>query len=193
MRPVLRGAALGLVLGAAWGAAARGWMRLVSTEPEFSWEGTLMIIGLAAFLGLLVGAVTSALRHGRSGWWRVAVLPGLLLFMSPGMVMLPGCVVGGLAAARRTPRGWLVAVGAAAVVPVVMTFTAASGDPVRVRLWLLVGMTALTLVLAWGWRDLFARAPGRASAARPDGRAALAEEDPGQLTASRASTTPSPK
>ncbi len=194
VRGLLRGAALGLALGAAWGAAARGWMRLVSTEPEFSWEGTLAIVGFATLLGLLVGLVTIALRQGRSGWWRLAVVPGLILFLSPGIVMLPGCVIGGIAAARRTRRGWLVAAGGAAVVPLVMSLAAASSDPLSVRLWLLAGMTLLTLAIAWGWRDLFTTAPGRANAARPDGRAAFAEgADPAQLTASSASTTPSPK
>ena len=174
VRAILRGALAGLVLGAAWGVAARVWMRLVSTTPEFSWEGTLGIIGLAAWLGALVGLATTALRQGRSGWWRMAVVPGLVLFLSPGMVLLPGAVVGGIAAARRTRRGWLVAVGAAAAVPAVFLLTAAAGDPVRVRLWLLVGMPALTLALARGSRELFMTRARRANAARPVGRAAFA-------------------
>ncbi len=193
MGAVLRGSAAGLAFGLTWGVAARVWMRLVSTEPEFTWAGTLAIVGLAALLGTLVGLVTAALRQGRSGWWRLAVVPGLILFLSPGMVLLPGAVVGGVAMARRSRRGRVVAVCGAALVPAVFAFTAAAHDPLRVRLWLLVGMPALILAVAWWWRDLFTTSAGRANAARPAGRAAFAEYASGQLTASRASTTPSPK
>ncbi len=72
MRVLLRGAALGFALGATWGVLARVWMRLISTEPEFSWVGTLSIVGLAAVLGAGVGVgrmprdVRAARRGGPS-------------------------------------------------------------------------------------------------------------------------------
>jgi xanthosine utilization system XapX-like protein len=167
MPTILRGAALGLALGTAWGVAARVWMRLVSDQPEFSWAGTLGILGLAALLGGLVGGVTTALRNGRSGWWRLAVLPGLLLFMSPGMVLLPGCVLGGIAAARRSMRGWLVALLAAVATPVVFVLALAEEQPPAIVFWGFVGMPVLTLAIAWWWRDLFTTARMRARSARP--------------------------
>ena len=102
---LLRGAALGLALGAAWGVLARVWMRLITTDPAFSWSGTLLIVGLAALLGAGVGLVDAALRAGRSRWWRLAVVPGLLLLLGPGILLAPSFVVGGLAwpGARTEP------------------------------------------------------------------------------------------
>jgi hypothetical protein len=107
---LLRGAALGLALGAAWGVLARVWMRLISTEPEFGWSGTLFIVALAALLGVGVGLVDAALRAGRSRWWRLAVVPGLLLLVGPGTLLAPSFLVGGLA--WRPHRWWLRVLGA---------------------------------------------------------------------------------
>jgi hypothetical protein len=88
-------AALGLVLGAAWGVAARIWMRLISTDPEFSWSGTLAIIAFSAVLGCGVGVVHAARRSGRRAWWMLAIVPGLVLFLSPGMLLAPAFLLGG--------------------------------------------------------------------------------------------------
>ena len=93
---LLRAAALGAAGGAAWGVAARAWMRLVSTSHEFSWAGTLAIIGLATVLGTGVGLASAARRHrGWRRWLRLAVVPGLLLFAGTGAA----------AAARLRARG----------------------------------------------------------------------------------------
>ncbi len=80
----------GVALGLAWGVAARGFMRLITTSPEFSWEGTLSIVLSAGVIGGLVALVRLARRSGRSRWWRLLGLPFLLLFLSPGMLLLPG-------------------------------------------------------------------------------------------------------
>jgi hypothetical protein len=37
---IARSAALGAALVFAWGVADRIWMRLISTDPQFSWSGT---------------------------------------------------------------------------------------------------------------------------------------------------------
>jgi hypothetical protein len=108
-----RAVALGLGLGAAWGVGARIWMRLITTQPEFSWSGTLVIIGFSALLGLGVGVVHAARRTGRSIWWTLAVVPGLILFMSPGMLLAPSFLLGGLAWGARGRA--LRAVGVVAV------------------------------------------------------------------------------
>jgi hypothetical protein len=100
-RTMPRAALLGLGLGALWGIAARVFMRLVSTEPSFSWSGTLGIIGLAAVFGVGVAMAAQARADGRSRWWWLVLLPGLLIFAGQGMPFLPGFLVGGLLLLRR--------------------------------------------------------------------------------------------
>ena len=75
MRAALRYAGLGIALGAGWGVLARIWMRQVSTIHNFSWTGTLFIVGLAALAGASLGLVHAARRRGGSRWWRLAALP----------------------------------------------------------------------------------------------------------------------
>src|SRR3954453_23581034 len=107
-----RAAALGAVTGAAWGVLARIWMRLISGNPEFSWTGTLLIIGFAAMLGGGLGLAARARLAGRSRWWTLAVVPGFVLCLSSGMVLSPSFLVGSLAYAQlgRILRvvGWAV-------------------------------------------------------------------------------------
>ena len=144
MTRLARGAALGFALGAAWGLLARAWMRLITTDPEFSWSGTLMIIGLSAVLGLGVGVVDAARRTGRTSFWTLAVVPGLLLFMSPGMLLAPSFLLGGLAwgARGRAARvvGLLAVAGSVGV-----GIWAGLGD---ITVTYVVGYVALALALA---------------------------------------------
>jgi hypothetical protein len=88
-----------------WTALARLFMRWVSTEPGFSWAGTLGIGAAALITFVLTGFVGAALGRGWSGWWRLAAIPGLLIFAGPGAVLLPAAV--GAAVAVRVRRGWL--------------------------------------------------------------------------------------
>lgn len=152
---LLRGAAPGLALGAVWGVLARTWMRLISTDPEFSWSGTLIIIALAALLGAGVGLVDAALRAGRSRWWRLAVVPGLLLFLGPGILLAPSFLVGGLA--WRPHRTWLRVLGAVMLVGSVAGATwLAAADPEGAQsvtagavVVFTTGFAVLVLGLAW--------------------------------------------
>jgi len=57
---VLGGAGLGFV----WGIAARLWMRLISTNPEFSIAGTTAILVIATVFGAFVGFAFAARRRG---------------------------------------------------------------------------------------------------------------------------------
>ena len=102
----IRYASAGFLLGVAWGVAARVWMRLISTAPEFSWAGTLSIIGAAAIIGTALGIVHAARRRGGSGWWRLLALLVPVIFASPGIVFLPAVVIGGwgLRRGRGKPR-----------------------------------------------------------------------------------------
>lgn len=152
---LVRGSTLGLALGAGWGVVARVWMRLISTDPVFSWSGTLIIVGLAALLGACVGLVNAALRAGRSGWWRLAVLPGLVLLLGPGMLLAPSFLVGGLA--WRPHAWWLRTVGALVLVGSVagstwlVTSDPEPGQPVTAAdvMVFLTGFAVLAFALAW--------------------------------------------
>ncbi len=115
-RPSLvAGLALGALAGIAWGAIARVFMRLISTEPSFSWAGTLGIVGLGVVFFGLVGLVAAARSQGRRRRWRLVALPGLILFAGQGLVFLPGAVLvaAGLAARAAWQRAALLVTGLA--------------------------------------------------------------------------------
>lgn len=175
-RALVRAAAAGLAAGAVWGVAARVWMRLITTEaPGFSWAGSAFIVGLAAAFGLAVGVAAQARREGRSRWWLLAALPGLLLFAGPGMLFLPAFVIGGIAlrvalgddgglAGPWSPRRVLALLAAAVAVcavPVLawradrLNEVTMLSAPNHVQLGELLGMPVLCLWLAWHGRSLW--------------------------------------
>lgn len=123
---LLLGAGRGAVLGLAWGLSARIWMRAITDAPGFSWTGTLMILGLATWLGLGSGLLAAARRGGRKPWWALLGAPGLLLFAGPGMVMLPAALFGGLAFSARA-HAWRL-VGWLAIATPATLIVALSGD-----------------------------------------------------------------
>jgi hypothetical protein len=149
---LLSGLATGAVLGAGWGVLARVFMRLISTTPEFSWGGTMLIVGLSALLGAGIGVVAGARAAGRTRWWRLAPVPRLILFASPGIVLLPGAV--GVALAASVRRAWqrvLLSLGGLAVTflpalsaedggPVTLTPTMSAGLAVVVVATVLLGL-----------------------------------------------------
>ena len=97
--------AIGLFGGMALGIIARAWMRLISDDPEFSWSGTIFIVGGFTVFGLTQSVVAVARQRMRRRWTltiaRVIGTIGLLpLFIGAGAVMLPTVVAGGLARAR---------------------------------------------------------------------------------------------
>jgi hypothetical protein len=105
---VLSTIALGTLGGCVLGIVARGWMRLISTDPEFSWSGTVFIVtGFTIFgFGQSIVAVTRSRSDRRSTLTvirAIGLATMLPLFTAAGAVMLPTVVGGGLAAARS---GW---------------------------------------------------------------------------------------
>ncbi|GAA4349317.1 hypothetical protein GCM10023145_10760 [Angustibacter luteus] len=138
-----------MVLGAGWGVAARVWMRYISTEPEFSWTGTLLIVGVAGLAGTSL-AVVDVLRRRSARIWRVLLaLPALLMFASPGMLMLPPALLGGFALGRRGPRWLRLVVGAVAAVAAL--WPAIALDLQDDGLAALPGYLLLCAGLAAGW------------------------------------------
>ncbi|MFE7227174.1 hypothetical protein ACFU7D_20430 [Nocardioides sp. NPDC057577] len=110
--------------GFGWAVAARLFMRFFSDDPSFTLQGTGMIVGLVLLEFIGLGAVRDARRSGRTRWWRLAPVPGLLLYFSLGMVFVP-CVVAGLVVGRcrRAPvigLVTLVGVAGSIAVPVVL-------------------------------------------------------------------------
>jgi hypothetical protein len=102
------------LLGAALGAVARGWMRLISTDPEFSWSGTVFIVMAFTIAGLGHGIAWAARRSAhRRPWSTVGRTFGAVLtmplFIGAGGIMLP-TVVG--AALCRWRSDWPVAMRA---------------------------------------------------------------------------------
>jgi hypothetical protein len=128
-RDLVRSMVLGLALGAGYAACLRAWMRLVSTDPEFSWAGTGYILGVFAVLGAMAGLVTAGRRRG----WRRRLIgaraAGIVLslgcFVAAGSFMLPTIVPAALGWARsdwpRAARAALLAFGGVAAVFVVLT------------------------------------------------------------------------
>lgn len=95
----------GLLIGIAWGVAMRLWMRFITTTPEFSWSGTLFIIGASAIVGTLLGFARLRRWKGGVGWWRFSAV-SLLLLGAGGAVMWPSVILGAIAYGRRRTR-WL--------------------------------------------------------------------------------------
>ena len=167
---MLRAAACGLGLGAGWGVLARVWMRMISTEPEFSWSGTLLILGFAAVAGLGLGLLHGARAGQRSRWWRLTVLVALpIVTLGQGAVFTPAFWLGGFALADRGPRVVRVALGLVATGPVWLL--RATTDPVERALvpapTFVVGMLVLTAGVAWGGSQVFRRWPRRSAVAHP--------------------------
>lgn len=98
--------AVGLVGGCALGIVARGWMRLIAEDPDFSWNGTIFIVLGFTFFGVTQSAAALARRRNGKRWTMklaravggVGMLP---LFVAAGALMLPTVVGAGLAVARR--------------------------------------------------------------------------------------------
>src|SRR5919108_184836 len=106
---VLAGAALGL----AWGVAARIWMRLIATHPEFTLGGTAFILAVGAQMGAFAGLAYAARRRGWRGWRHyvpraVAVASILFMGVGPGVAMVAIVLAAALVVSRRggRPPGW---------------------------------------------------------------------------------------
>jgi hypothetical protein len=148
----LRPAAAGLGLGVCWGIVARVWMRLISTDPEFSWAGTGMILAVTGVSGLVLGILSGVRRAGRSRWWRVLAVLCLPVFGGPGFVFLPAFVLGGLLYVNRR---WARIAGLAGIgLAELALWFVDRGQPINP--WLHYGgFLILSLTLAAGAAELY--------------------------------------
>lgn len=173
MGSLLRHLAVGLGLGVLTGVVARGFMALLTADPQVSWAGTGFIIGVFAVAGLALGAVHAFRQRGRSRWWTLLALPSVVVFLGPGLLLLPGVLGLALVASRRS---WLRVLGVLALVgylALIAVETAGSEEPVTLRtvagLVVMTGCCGAMAVAArtalTGWAPRERRVPAR----RPEG------------------------
>jgi hypothetical protein len=124
---------VGAAAGAALGVIARGWMRWISVDPEFTWAGTIGIV--AAFTLFAAGQATAALARTGSARPGVvaasrcaAAMLSLGLFGAAGAVMFPTVLFGSLAVWRTGANRWLRVAGAALAMPMVALAILAIAD-----------------------------------------------------------------
>jgi hypothetical protein len=91
--------------GAVIGIVARGWMRLITDEPEFSWNGTIFIVGAFTVAATGHGLAWAARRaHLRRRWTSpariVAAVLTLPIFVGAGVMMMPTVLCASLARHR---------------------------------------------------------------------------------------------
>lgn len=158
---------IGLVVGVILGAVARGWMRLISDDPEFSWDGTLFIIGSFTVWGFAQGFVIGVRRITSRRWVvslvRAFGIVGMMpLFFGAGAIMAPTVIFGGLALHRS---GWKsvirVLLCIVAAVPMIFVATEIHGDfGWTWRLWLgTVGLIAIYGSLTLASQGTFLQQP----------------------------------
>ena len=102
----------GLLGGLTWGVVARVWMRFISTDPEFSWSGTLFIVVGFGIAGFAQAGANVARRRGlsrrRMTAVRVVTTIGLLpLGMAAGGPMLPTIMLLPLAITHPDWNRWV--------------------------------------------------------------------------------------
>ncbi len=128
---------IGALAGFAVAVIARLWMRWISTDPEFSWPGTIGILtGFTVFGGMQAGAAAYRRRErSRRRTTLVRVVSGALsmgIFGAAGAVMFPTVLFGGLAVWR--PDWW----------PAARVVSAIAAAPLAI-------LTAVGIVDDFGW------------------------------------------
>lgn len=130
---LLRHLGLGVLLGALTGAVARGFMALLTADPEFTWEGTLGILSLFTLAGVALSVAYDLKSRHCSRWWKLLALPAVLVFLGPGLLLVPA-VVGIVLLLARTR--WIRVTGAAvlvAAVAVLVILSETSDEPFTLR------------------------------------------------------------
>jgi hypothetical protein len=142
---ILGGAGLGLI----WGIAARVWMRLISTQPEFSIPGTAAILAIATVFGACAGFAFAGRRRGWRRWGHYLPRCLVVTFFVPfgiagGMPLMLTVLLATLAVTQTAVVGlWVLA-----VLAILMVMGTDIGVPAIVAIIAPAGAVALT---AWKW------------------------------------------
>ena len=99
-----------LVSGLTLGFIARVWMRLTSDNPEFSWGGTVGVVGVFVLFALGTG-ISLMMSTGSRTKDRIGRSVGLLLLMplfgAAGALMMPTVILGSFSLHRTTWKSWI--------------------------------------------------------------------------------------
>lgn len=142
---ILCGAGLGLV----WGIAARIWMRLISTNPEFTISGTAAILVIAMLFGVFVGFAFAARWRGWRRWGHYLPRALVVIFFVPfsGFAGAPLMFTVLLATIAVTQTA-MVGLWVAAALAILLVVGTDLGVPPILAVIVWVGAVALT---AWKW------------------------------------------
>ena len=156
--------AIGLFGGFALGVVARSWMRLISEDPHFTWNGTIFIVVGFTLFGL-TQSIVAVVRRRTTQWWKltgvrtlgaVGMVP---LFVAAGALMFPTVVGCGLASARsewpKVVRGLCLVVAVGPVLFVGSDLIGSFGWSLR-TLAGFVMMLAVYATIIWATRFTFA-------------------------------------
>ena len=113
-----------VLYGAAWGGAARLWMRYISEDPEFTVTGTSFIVAIPIVISLCSVLATRSLHWhplARRPSRVIAAFSTILLGAAAGILMMPTLLLGGIAWAnrRRIPPLLLLPIAVLACAPIV--------------------------------------------------------------------------
>lgn len=166
---LLRHLGAGLGLGLVTGAVARGFMALLTTDPQFSWAGTAFILGVFAVAGLALAAAHVARTRRGSRWWKLLALPSVLIFLGPGLLLVPAVLGLSLVVSRRR---WMRAAGGAVLVGsvallAVLGETADEPFTLRTAAGFVVMYAVCAAVAAGARAALTGWEPGRSGAGSP--------------------------
>ncbi len=155
---LLCAAAAGAGAGLVWAVAARIWMRLISIDPEFTWSGTTLILGIGTVAGLSAGVVYGARVGGRSRRWRAAGAGMLATGLGAGIAFVPMALLTGLAISGRGRRlVRLLAALTATALALVLTWLLRTDVPGVLLARFAVGYLLLGAALGYGVAEVLRR------------------------------------
>ena len=101
----------GFLGGFLGGIIARSWMRWISTDPDFSWSGTLSIVIVFTLFGAVQSTIYAVGRKPRRKWILISfrilgVIFSLPLFAAAGSIMFPTVLTISFAKWCKNCKSW---------------------------------------------------------------------------------------